>query len=117
MIPTIGRIVHYTLDANDVDQINRRRTTGAKILQRIKRQVVDQDGGFNPVWPLGAQAHIGNEVKEGDTYPMMIVQTWGDAPTSAVNGQVFLDGNDVLWVTSVSVGEGPRTYRWPAHKV
>lgn len=113
-IPTVGRIVHYRLSADDAVQINRRRTTSSAIASRIKQSVVDQDGGFVTGWPLGAQAHIGNEAKEGDVRPMLIVQTWGDTPTSCVNGQVFLDGNDVLWATSVSVGEGPRTWSWPS---
>jgi hypothetical protein len=103
MIPTIGRIVHYRLDDQDAEQINRRRTTGRLIADRIALAQ----------WPIGAQAHIGNEAKAGDTYPMLIVRCWGDTETSAVNGQVFLDGNDVLWTTSVAVGEGPRTFSWP----
>jgi len=104
-VPTIGRIVQYRIDANDVAQINRRRTTGKSIADRMQ--------AGNVTWPAGAQAHIGNEAHEGDTYPMLIVRCWGDTPTSCVNGQVFLDGTDVLWVTSVSVGEGPRTWSWP----
>ncbi len=113
MIPTVGRIVHYRLDANDAAQINRRRTTGAAIADRIKCQYVDQEGGFHPAWPLGAQAHIGNEAHEGDVVPMLIVKCWGDTESAAVNGQAFLDGNDVLWVTSACVGEGPRSWSWP----
>jgi hypothetical protein len=113
MIPTIGRIVHYRLDANDAAQVNRRRTTGKSIADRIAQQVITLEHGQVPQWPLGAQAHIGNEAKEGDTFPMLIVKCWGDTETSCVNGQVFLDGNDVLWATSVSVGEGPRTWSWP----
>lgn len=65
-------------------------------------------------WPEGAQAHIGNVANEGDAFPMLITKSWGDNPSSAVNGQVFLDGNDVLWATSVCVGEGPRTFSWPS---
>lgn len=34
-------------------------------------------------------------------------------PRNYVNGQVFLDGNDVYSATSVKVGTGPRTYSWP----
>ncbi len=64
-------------------------------------------------WPAGAQAHIGNEAKPGQVFPMLIVQVWGPSPTSAVNGQVFLDGNDVFWALSVSVGEGPHSWSWP----
>lgn len=108
-IPTIGRIVQYRLSMDDADAINRRRTDGASIAARMKY-------GDDPqlkAWPAGAQAHIGNGVKEGDTFPMLITRTWGSTPEAAVNGQVFLDGNDVLWATSVCVGEGPRTFSWP----
>lgn len=112
-IPTVGRIVHYRLSAQDAEQVMRRRTSGKSISDRIKQQIVDMDGGFAQGWPSGAQAHIGNDVKEGDTFPMLIVRCWGDTPSASVNGQVFLDGNDVLWATSVSVGEGPHSWSWP----
>lgn len=116
--PGLGRIVHYRLSEDDAKQINRRRTTGESIAQRIAQRVVTPDVEDSNVktvshWPVGAQAHVGNEVAEGDTFPMMITRLWGDTPESAVNGQVFLDGTDVLWATSVTVGEGPRTYSWP----
>ena len=104
MIPSIGRIVHYRLTEQQAAEINRRRTTGQSIAERIK--VV--------AWPLGAQAHIGNTVAAGDTFPGMIVRTWGSDPTSPVQLQVFLDGNDVLWATSVCAGDGPGTWCWPA---
>ena len=107
--PTIGRIVHYRLDAEDVKAINRRRTTGSSIAQRMQ---YGDDPQFK-AWPAGAQAHIGNEVHEGDVFPMLITKVWGAMPSSAVNGQAFLDGTDVLWVTSVCVGDGPRTFYWP----
>lgn len=112
--PSIGRIVHYRLSADDAAQINRRRTTGHSIAERMKIQI-SQVECVTPLlgWPTGAQAHIGNEAKEGDVFPMLIVKLWGDTATSCVNGQVFLDGNDVLWATSVAVGEGPRTFSWP----
>lgn len=104
-IPTIGRIVHYRLSEDDAKQINRRRTDGAAIAQRMKMEPAQ--------WPAGAQAHIGNNVTEGDTFPMLITRVWGSNPTAAVNGQCYLDGNDVLWVTSACVGEGPRSFSWP----
>ena len=88
MIPTVGRIVLYTLTEDDAEHINRRRM-------------------------IGAQAHIGNDVAGGYEFPMIIVQPWGADPTSAVNGQVFLDGNDTFWATSRWAGEGPGTWRWP----
>ena len=100
MIPTIGRLVIYKLTASDAEQVNRRRTTAVSIVERIKVLM----------WPLGAQAHIGNTVAEGDEFPMLIVRLWGTTETSCVNGQVFLDGSDVLWVTSVSQGIN---WRWP----
>lgn len=103
-VPTIGRIVHYRLTAEQASEINRRRTTGPSIAERIKVLM----------WPLGAQAHIGNGASVGDTLPALIVRTWGSDPESSVQLQVFLDGNDVLWATSVSTGEGPGTWSWPA---
>ena len=106
MAPTTGRIVLYTLSANDAVQINRRRTSGESIAARIKEEK----------WPLGAQAHIGNTASEGDVVPLLVVQVWPDecGPGShGVNGQAFLDGNDQLWVTSVCEGTGPGTWGWP----
>ena len=87
MIPTIGRIVHYTLSAQDAATINAHRAAAGPI-------------SANPVY-------------EGDVYPMMIVRVWGGNADSAVQGQVFIDGNFTFWATSVSLGEGPRTYAWP----
>lgn len=121
-IPTIGRIVHYRLSADDAAQINRRRTNGGSIAERLLWSVVGRHNEAIPAqskdgsvrsWPAGAQAHIGNDAKEGDTFPMMITRVWDSDPTSAVNGQAYLDGTDVLWVTSACVGEGPRTFSWP----
>ena len=84
MKPTIGRIVHYTLSQHDADQINRRRTTGPQIKDRI---LVDR-------WPIGAQAHIGNPVSAGDVFPMVIVKV----NSHTINGRVWLDGTDDYWV-------------------
>lgn len=107
MTVSIGRIVLYRLNQDDAKAINRRRTDGASIAERMKADPAQ--------WPAGAQAHIGNGVKEGDEFPMMVTKLWGDGATPgvAVNGQCFLDSNDVLWVTSACEGEGPRTWSWP----
>jgi hypothetical protein len=102
-IPSIGRIVHYRLSADDATQVNRRRTTGTSIAVRLE----------TATWHEGAQAHVGNSVQEGSVFPMLITRVWGANPTSAVNGQVFLDGTDVFWATSRIVGTGPGTFSWP----
>ena len=97
MIPTPGRIVEYTLSEQDAEAINRRRrhATTSGLAKAA----------------TGVQLHVGNEVAEGDTYPMVIVRVWGDTETSSVNGRVLLDGTDDLWATSVGQGDGPRTWR------
>jgi hypothetical protein len=105
-IPSIGRIVQYSLDVSDAEQIMRRRTVGGSIAARMAQKP--------PMWPAGAQAHIGNMVAEGDIFPMLIIRVWGPNEDGLVNGQVFLDGNDVFWAMSVKVGEGPGTFSWPA---
>jgi hypothetical protein len=78
------------LNETDAAEINRRRTTGRAIADRIEAEK----------WPLGAQAHIGNQAEAGHVYPMLIVRVWGESDVSAVQGQVFLDGNDCYWATS-----------------
>lgn len=101
MTPTIGRIVHYRLGPQDIEAINRRRADARAGV------------GWHRENKTGAQVHVGNEVREGDTYPLVITRVHGDGPDAYVNGQVMLDGNDLYWATSVKVGEGPRTYSWP----
>ena len=102
MKPTIGRIVIIAISDQQATEINRRRTTGSSIAERI------QLGHGH--WPLGAQAHIGNEVLMGQELPMIIVRVWND---TCVNGQVLLDGNDTYWATSVLQGELNGTWDWP----
>lgn len=106
LTPMIGRIVHYTLSAQDADAINRRRKDASNL-----RHAHTYDGG---TVRTGEQVHVGNSVCEGDVFPMLITRVWGDTPQSPVNGQVFLDGNDTYWVTSAMEGKGPRHYQWPA---
>lgn len=103
MKPTIGRIVIYTLSDEDCKQINRRRTTGKNIADRI---------ALNN-WHEGSQAHIGNETKTGQSLPMMIVSVHSD---TCVNGQVFLDGNDCFWATSRNIKDAKNIngfWSWP----
>lgn len=94
MMPTIGRIVLYTLNDGDADAINRRR----------KDFTARPDGPGNE----GFQGHVGNHVQAGETYPAMIVRTFGPS----VNLQVFLDGNDTYWATSRAEGEPGEPCKW-----
>lgn len=97
MIPSPGRIVAYTLTIDDAVAVRRRRTDAASV-----RRAAD-----------GAIVHVGNDVHPGEEYPMLIVRTWPNPHATShteddlVNGQVFLDGNDHLWVTSRAQGTGP----------
>lgn len=116
--PSIGRIVHYRLSANDAEQISRRRTTGASIAKRMQQAVPSADGTAEPIygWPAGAQAHIGNSVSAGDIVPLMVVRVWPDEfgpGIPGVNGQASLDGNDVLWITSAREGTEHGQWSWP----
>jgi hypothetical protein len=52
----------------------------------------------------------GNGVRSGDVFPAVIVRTFGGV---AVNLQVFVDGDDVLWVTSRGEGDGRGSWSWP----
>lgn len=101
MIPSVGRIVHYKLTAQDAEQVNRRRADW------------QADRAEKVTAAIGYMAHVGNTASEGDVYPMLIVRVWGMTEGSSVNGQVFLDGNDTLWVTSVGQGDQPRQWHEP----
>lgn len=100
-IPTVGRIVHYMLSAADAEQVNKRRNDSWDNRARHRED------------SLGYVVGTGNTVLEGHVFPMMIVKVWGNHPGASVNGQVFLDGNDTLWVTSVAQGPNARQYTWP----
>lgn len=100
MKPTIGRIVIFKLAPDHTAQINRRRTTRMAIATAI------EEGK----WPLGSQAHIGDYSQIDEEYPMLIVKVYS---SECINGQVFLDGNDVLWVTCVQEGRTAGTWHWP----
>jgi hypothetical protein len=102
--PTIGRIVHYKLNQQDADQINKRRHD-AHNLNAAGVTLASQG--------LGPQIHIGNTVSAGDVFPAIVVRRWGDTPESVIQLQVFLDGNDTYWVTSVAEGDGERHWSWP----
>lgn len=100
-VPTIGRTVGYVLTEQDAANINRRRA-------QLKEHAHIHGG----IQPDGCQRHVGNTGNAGQVYPMTIVRVWGDGPDALVNGQVLLDGNDTLWVTSVGVGTDEGTWHW-----
>lgn len=97
MTPTVGRIVQYKLTKYDAEAVNKRRTDA------IENGAAHQATGF--------VAHTGNSVDAGDVYPMLVVRVWSSG--GSVNGQVFLDGNDSLWVTSATEGTSERQWHWP----
>ena len=103
MIPSPGRVVEYTLTEGDAEQINRRRADAQASV------------AAGTVGNTGYALHVGNAVKAGDTYPLIITRVWsGDyaaTETTGINGQVLLDGNDTLWVCSVAQGDGERHFR------
>lgn len=98
-VPSLGRTVHYVLTEQNAKEVNDRRLKSQHRL--IKTH------------PLALQPYKGNQAIAGQTCAMTIVRIWGTDPHAAVNGQVLLDGDDSLWVTSVTVGEGPGHFSWP----
>jgi hypothetical protein len=101
----LGKIVIYKLTKEDADQVNRRRITREEIQKQI----------FLGHWQLGSQAHVGEGVLAGEELPMIVtkvVQTAGvDGPGStALSGQVFLNGNDTLYVTGRFEGDAHGTW-------
>lgn len=98
MVPEMGAVVLYTLTDTDAEAINHRRKDARS---RTSALVVAQ---------TGSQTHVGNPAVAGDQCPAMVVRRFGDLVHSPVNLQVFLDGNDTYWATSVSEGAGPGCY-------
>lgn len=97
----VGAVVHYVLNQEDVNAINRRRPLS----------------GTASGVPLFAQHHTGNPVSVGEHVAMMVVAIWRNEfgeGKHGVNGQCMLDGNDSLWVTSVGFAfpSLPGTWHW-----
>lgn len=103
-VPSPCRIVLYRLSAQDAEHINRRRSHALAQMNTHRES------------RSGVMVHVGNPVQAGEDFPMMIVRVWGTTPESAVNGQVFLDGNDLYWVSSATYGEAERCWRWPERR-
>ncbi len=86
-----GQMVLYRLTEAEAQATNRRREHAQQNLEKMR----EERPGF--------QAHIGTYVETGVSVPMIVTVVW----PSAVNGQAFLDGNDSLWVKTVTEGEEP----------
>lgn len=106
IIATPGRIVLYRLCESDVREIAERRRAHHVFFEWKN----EHGSGFAERY-----AFRGNGPSVGDVYPLVITRVWGDTAESCINGQVLLDGDDTLWVTSRSqVVEGPdETGMWP----
>lgn len=100
-VPTVGRIVLYKLNSDNVAQINRRRSHAAAHMD-------DHRANSN-----GVMVHVGNTVHQGDIFPMVIVRVWGRDENALVNGQVLLDGADTFWACSVGPGAETGMWSWP----
>jgi hypothetical protein len=105
---TAGRIVHYTLTAQDAEQVNRRRAD-FEAFNRANRDTASGPGEFPG--RSGHIGHYGNAAAEGDVYAAIVVRTFG---ADVANLKVLLDGNDDYWATSRPEGDGPGTWAWPA---
>lgn len=99
-VPTIGRIVHYRLTADDAATINEQR-------YRAKQYF---GAGEDMNMSVGQQLHVGRHMVQGETCAMIVTAALGNA---RVNGQVILDGNDHLWCVSVSYGTANGCWSWP----
>lgn len=84
-VPARGTLVGYQLTATDVSEIITRRLAASAF-----------GAGF-----------VGNPPTEGDQVAALVVHSTADA----VNLQVFCDGNDQLWRTSVPPGDQPGQYQ------
>lgn len=82
--PPVGSIVLYILTPHDVGQINRQRSS-----------------------PLTSMK--GDAALAGRSHPMLICGISGNT----VRGQVFLDGNDTIWVWSITEGHQQGCWYWP----
>ncbi len=102
MNPTVGDTVLYALDDWDV-----------KRLSETYRANVGQDKNFSN-WFDGAKV---GKAELGQLVPMYVVRSPGKGESTTipyegtVNGQVFVDGEVMLWKTCVREGTEPGTWR------
>lgn len=101
----VGRMVLYRLTEGDAARVNRRRRTEASLVAAAQHLAA---GNL-------ADPPSGNTVYSGERFPMVVTAVFPKEfiHGPGVNGQVFLDGNDSLWVTSIQEGDEPGFWAWP----
>jgi hypothetical protein len=87
--PSIGRIVHYRVSANDASLLAIRRGAGEP----------------------------GNTHVEGEIVPLLIIRPWHqpglyEPGVSVLNGKIFFDGSE-SWALSIKEGNEPGQWSWP----
>jgi len=109
--PALGRIVHYRVTTEEAEATRRRRQDFLAFnrkhnwLPEGQRRISGEPGA------TGHQAHYGSHVEEGDTFPAIMTYVGEDG--AWVNLQVFLDGNDSLYVIDPEFGDEPGQWSWP----
>lgn len=100
-VPTvsIGRIVHYKLSRLACHHIESKRA-------KLEKETPGARSGY---------VSLGNDVSPGMVFPMIVVAVREEdyGHKVFVNGQVFLDGVDTLWMTGVERGDGNGQWQWP----
>ena len=90
----VGLTVLYRITEEQALATNKRREDARQNREKMRQE--------RP----GFQAHIGHGIEAGDRFPMIITQVF-PSESEGVNGQVFLDGSDSLWVTMIQEGDAP----------
>lgn len=98
--PTIGRIVHYRLSADDAQYINARRAHAQAHLDHHRET------------KNGAQIHVGSQVGGGDLVAMVVTSVPKNFGR-LIDGKCLLNGSDDYWVTNVSHGNNTSQWCWP----
>jgi hypothetical protein len=104
MIPTIGRIVIYTVTEEDAVKINTRRRHFVAFNENHRTTGLGHFVQEGQPGKTGHMAHVGSTVYPGDEYPAMITRVWDDGE---VNLKVELDGTDNFWVSYA------KNWSWP----
>lgn len=96
MTGLLGATVAYKLTEQDATRVNHNRAMARRY------------GWSGNV--TGQLIHRGNQVSPGDVFPAIVVRVWPSG--HEVNLQVFMDGTDALWATSVQEGDGSVDGQW-----